>query len=117
MNKATAYAVLSRAVAAQRNGSAPEQVARLDAALAVAGEVLLGAQAEQDPAPTLAKLQSFLRCSGCGHEARMEAWKSSLVPGSFICDLCYKAGLPHKLTLSRQVFERLPLLPVKPDGN
>ena len=41
MTRTTAYAVLSRAVAAQRNGSAPEQVARLDAALAVAGEVLL----------------------------------------------------------------------------
>ena len=44
MTRTTAYAVLSRAVAAQRNGSAPEQVARLDAALAVAGEVLLAAE-------------------------------------------------------------------------
>lgn len=115
MTKATAYAVLSRAVAAQRNGSAPEQVARLDAALAVAGEVLLAR--EQEPAPTIAKLQSWLRCSGCGHEARMELWKSAVIPGKFMCDLCYKAGLPHELNLSRQIMERAPLLPVKPDGN
>jgi hypothetical protein len=52
MTRTTAYAVLSRAVAAQRNGSAPEQVARLDAALAVAGEVLLAAEdAEAMPVP------------------------------------------------------------------
>lgn len=54
MTKATAYAVLSRAVAAQRNGSAPEQVARLDAALAVAGEVLLAAEREPCMCETLA---------------------------------------------------------------
>ncbi len=116
MTRTTAYAVLSRAVAAQRNGSAPEQVSRLDAALAVAGEVLLAAEdAEAMPVPPSNYAASKL-CMYCGQPGA-NAWDKA----SDGTVNAYHLNCPDfetfKAHMEKLIKQSAPLLPVKPDGN